>query len=589
MTKKINLIYALLLAVALPFMTACSSDDTLGENSMHQKDGEVSVHLRISQATPTTTRATETTPDPNAEAKEMMNIWTVVITNSSNGVMDILSCKPTGTDRESDATDDITIKLTVGDTYNFYSFANIGAAKLEGLLGFAPGTVPVPTDNDVIVHAQNLTNVTFPNNTRQNVDAIPVSVYGNNFAAFTDTEDGNKLGSYGIPMSNKQTIKIENTTREIDLIVVRMMAKIELQVYNDKGSAITIESVTLTDITKDVDDNLKLFPNYKTASSANTQAFVHGDIQPNLNGIQATDKVTIQVNKTIPATGQTYADGVANAEKITFYINESNTPTNKPIDFGHFFLEIKLKEEQEVRYALIDDKGNTTVDDGKWNYIARNDYRIIPIVLDDYKLDVIPYDFPAIGVYPASVKEEDGLYTINFHDYGHFHLLPVVTKYSTTPTTYVDFTSTTPNAPYENTTWGLVDDTFTASWKSWTDATKATTYTNATGGFYRNQTTDKDGDEAGGVPIWYANTSSPMWQPNETIGYRPFIFGYIADPGNKLEEDKKVYHEFSIYLYKKEMSTPRLMTYRLYMILDKEQMLYSRRLGAPAARHTHGH
>ena len=578
--KQIRLIYALLLAVALPFMTACSSDDTLSENSTTPKDGKVSVHLRISQATSATTRATTT--DPNAEDKEMMNLWTVVVTNAASGeVLDILSCMPTGDGRESDEIEDNIVEFTDGITYNFYSFANIGAEKLDELLDFTAGTVPEPKTKDVIVHAENLNNVKLNATTVEN---ISVSVSGNNFNAF-NVGDKNNLGWYGIPMSNKQSFTIESTTRDIELIVVRMMAKIELQVYNDKGSEITIESVTLTDITKDVDDNLKLFPNYITASSANKQEYVHGDIQPNLNGTPETDKVTIQVNKTIPATGQTYADGVDKAEKITFYINESNTPTNNPIDFGHFFLEIKLEGEQEVRYALIDDKGNTTVDDDKWNYIARNDYRIIPIVLDDYKLDVTPYDFPAIGVYPASVKEEDGLYTINFHDYGHFHLLPVVTKYSNGNIVPYGAGETTGDH------WALYDDNFDSAWGSWTDATKTTIYNNSTEKFYRTSTDTEDGDDAGGEPVWYKNdgTDGPQWAPNTTVGYQPFIFGYIADPGNELEEDKKVYHEFSIYLYKKGMSTPRLMTYRLYMILDKEQMLYSRRLGAPAARHTHGH
>ena len=579
--KQIRLIYALLLAVALPFMTACSSDDTLSENSTTPKDGKVSVHLRISQAASATTRATAT--DENAEDEEMMNLWTVVVTNASGDVLDILSCMPTGDGRERDEIEDNIVEFTDGTTYNFYSFANIGAKKLDELLGFKAGTVPEPTTKDVIVHAENLDNVKFPNETRSNVDNIPVSVHGNTFNAFTSESD-NQLGSYGIPMSNKQSFTIKSTTRDIELIVVRMMAKIELQVYNDKGSNITINSITLTDITNNADNNLKLFPNYTNNANADKKESIHGDIQPNLNGTPKTDKVKIPVNKTIPATGHTYADGVANAVKITFYINESNTPTNKPIDFGHFFLEIQLAGEQEVRYALIDDSNKAPADNGKWNYIARNDYRIIPIVLDDYKLDLIPYDFPAIGVYPASVKEEDGLYTINFHDYGHFHLLPVVTKYSA-PTTYVDFTSTKPTAPYTDTIWGLVNNEFEDSWKSWTDATKATTYTNATGKFYRTQKADTDGDEAGGEPVWYENTANPIWSPDgEYTG--PFIFGYIANPG-EMTADRKVYHEFSIYLYKEGMSTPRLMTYRLYMILDKEQMLYSRRLGAPAARHTH--
>ena len=238
---------------------------------------------------------------------------------------------------------------------------------------------------------------------------------------------------------------------------------------------------------------------------------------------------------------------------------------------------------------------------------------------------MIPYDFPAIGVYPASVKEEDGIYTITFHDSGHFHLQPKVTKYSANnPKEVVPFTATAPTeTPYTTTSWGLlVDNNFASSWGSWTDATKTKEYENEDLStypetfkgipFYRIDSSNppssqtKDGDDAGGFPVWYPNTpSSPLdpsspetprwasdWAPNSetNLGYQPFIFGYIADPGEKPAGDKKVYHEFSIDLYKQGTGAARQMTYRLYMILDQDQMLYrSRALGAPVARHTHGH
>ncbi|MBR1545921.1 MAG: hypothetical protein IJ633_03870, partial [Prevotella sp.] len=242
-----------------------------------------------------------------------------------------------------------------------------------------------------------------------------------------------------------------------------------------------------------------------------------------------------------------------------------------------------------------DDKGSTTADDNKWDYIARNDYRIIPIVLDDYKLDMIPYDFPAIGVYPASVKEEDGIYTINFHDYGHFHLQPVVKKVSNGDV--VSFSSSTPSTPYASTSWGLIDNNFASSWGSWTDATKETAYVNenADPAFYRKGYAawdPIDGDEVGGEPKWYTNdyADRPLWDPTASAHYYPFILGYVADPEGTVATDRKVYHEFSIYLYKQGMSAPRQMTYRLYMILDTDQMLYSRGLeGTPRVRHTHGY
>ena len=434
-------------------------------------------------------------------------------------------------------------------------------------------TMPAMTDNDEVYEATAVSGTVDANKN--------VTVSGNLFTAMTSSDD-NGFGSYGIPMSNVQTATITSSTI-LDLIVIRMLAKIELQVYNDSGNDVTITDITLTDVTSNVSNNLKLLPNL-SAAGHNTMDPVHGDIQPNLNGTPATSDVTLSsLTQEVSASNNSYTDG-DDPVTITFYVNESATPTNV---FGHYFLKITLDGETEERYALIDDKGSTTADDNKWDYIARNDYRIIPIVLDDYKLDIIPYDFPAIGVYPASVKEEDGYYTINFHDYGHFHLVPQVTKVSTSAV--VPFTATTPD--YSLTKWGLVDNSFAASWGSWTDATKATAATDD-GSFYRSGYDVEppvDGDEVGGFPVWYPNTTgNPQWDPAGGTTYNPFIFGYIADPGEVLAVDKKVYHEFSIYLYKQGTAAPRLMTYRLMMILDTDQMLYgSRKFGKTPLRHTH--
>ena len=89
-------------------------------------------------------------------------------------------------------------------------------------------------------------------------------------------------------------------------------------------------------------------------------------------------------------------------------------------------------------------------------------------------------------------------------------------------------------------------------------------------------TTTTDGDEVGGIPVWYANSSSPRWDPDGGTNYVPFIFGYIAEPTLPMTADRKVYHEFSVKLYKEGMTAPRLMTYRFYMTLSKDQMLSAR-------------
>lgn len=589
--ERFRQLYYILFSVFFA-LTACQSDMT-DETALPESNGVVSVKINVSPASHKTTRAVGDWEDKIAADEEMMNLWTVVILNSTNSkIVEIHTCKPTEEHRERDEfTTDLPPTL-----YTICSFANISASNLDKILGLPDGTVPKPepgADGVVISKKMDIK----PQKTL--TDIITKSV-GNNFDL---NEEDNGFGCKGIPMSNMQTaISVNDNTEKINLVVVRMLAKMELQVYNDRGTDVTIESITLTDITKNGDGFLYLFPNYQSGNSgssagANTMEAKHGDIQPNLTNTATTGDfkiINFENNGVVSATDNSYAAG-KEPVKIVFYINESKTPVNTPTDFGHFFLKIQLEDEDEERYVLIDDrgktvndKGETVADDKKWNYIARNDYRIIPIVLDDYKLDIIPYDFPAIGVHPASVKEEDGIYTINFHDYGHFHLLPKVTKYSNGAIVPYDAPITTGT---DKTYWTLADNDFSQAWTSWTDATKATSYNNdnnATGGFYRRNNNDtKDADEAGGEPVWYENTGSPIWSP-DGVYKGPFIFGYIADPEGELNGDKKVYHEFSINLYKNGTGAARQMTYRLYMILDQNQMIYrTRSLGNPTPRHTH--
>lgn len=633
MMKKIRLTYTFLLTAALLMLTACSSDDAAQGGGETLDNGSIKIHLRVAAAGSGTMRAW--TDAANADDAEMMNVWTVVAVNTAdNKVAKIYACKPSG---DPDQEIDVIAELPSAGSYRFYSFANMSPKVVMNLLGISgsgnasgmrDGGTSYPTgpndptqggnsetgggnDNDNNSALGSVTNnggatdvddfITDDNTygknklcdiefeestvTAASVEAKEVNVAGNNFNLTTH----NGFGATGIPMSNVQTKTVSDGCN-VELVVIRMMAKIELQVYNDKGSDVTVESFTLTDVTKNSDGNLKLLPSLSDAGHDVMTIPTHGDISPNLGTSTSKGDIKLFPNGLVSASANNTTAGTP--KKFTFYVNESVKPTNA---FSHFFLKIKLAGEAEERYVLIDDKGSTTADDNKWDYIARNDYRIIPIVLDDYKLDMIPYDFPAIGVYPASVKEEDGIYTINFHDYGHFHLQPVVKKVS--DSSVVPFVATAPTGTYGSTSWGLIDDSFASSWVGpYTDATKATAYDNeaATAPFYRKGYTVNppvDGDEVGGIPVWYPNDGSagPQWDPTASGSYAPFIFGYIEDPAATLTEDKKVYHEFSIYLYKKGMSAPRQMTYRLYMILDTDQMMYSRMFGAPRVRHTHGY
>lgn len=582
MMRQMKLIYALMLAMALPLMTACSSDDAAnGGETPTQNDGKIKVHLRVSAAGSETMRAWH--DNENATDAEMMNVWTVVIVNDANDeVVEIQSCNPSSPYAE---IDDVT-NLTPG-TYRFYSFANIGASSLETLLGLPTGSVPVPSGTDAISTKEKsetpgdtgsgLGNIyqTGSNNQPTSggtiVDLIQTTINGNNF---NPTAANNGLGAKGIPMSNVQTYTIASTGT-YDLIVVRMMAKIKLQIENTTSASIKVNSVTLSNVTQNSTDNLKLLP--RLTSGQNTMEYVHGDIQPNLGA-------ATQADLTIPITEGTIA--ATATKEVTFYVNECGTPNNAE---GLFYLTLDVDNAgtSEYRYALINSQNtDASAADYKWDYIARNDYRIIPIKLDDLKFEIIPYDFPAIGVYPVSVKELDAtnhLYEFTFHDYGHFHLLPVVTKGGTP----VEYSASFSGTDHQ---WRLVDNDWSKSWftatslgSAWLTDTEITT-----NGFYRDQTATADGDEVGGKPYWYVNdgTAGPQWDPAGGSDYRPFVFGYIADPGSATK--KQVYHEMKIQVYN-GTTAYRQMLYRFYMTLSADQMMYSRMFGAPRVRHTHGY
>lgn len=541
----------ILFAAVTMVMAACSSDS---ESTSSDLEGTAQVRLHVTADVATRAR-TVNWNDENALDEEMMNIWVVVITNSSDEVEKVIACKPTSTEREIDPIETLPL-----GTHNFYSFANMSVAKVAELLGITI-TMPTMSDNDVAYEATAASGTV---NANKNV-----TVNGNGFAAFTST-DNNGFDSYGIPMSNKQTATITSNTT-MDLIVVRMLAKMTISVKNETGADQYIKYATISNVTKNEANNLKLLPKWtSTDGKDNMDVTLHGDLQPNLNGNPTTEEITIP--------GIATADALANnaTREVTFYINECKTGTD-------FNLTIGLGDAtntNEYRYALIDSKGATTADDDKWDYIARNDYRIIPIVLDDYHFEIIPYDFPPIGVYPVSVSEIDNvnhIYNFTFHDYGHFHLLPRVTKGSTT-----DVKFNVGSGDY----WTLNTD-WAGSWSTY-DVKDGTLQTSGNfSDFYRDETATADADDAGGIPVWYVNdgVAGPQWRPDVTKDYQPFIFGYINDQG-ALSADLKIYHEMKIKLYVGG-TYRRDMIYRFYMTLSSDQMLYRAPGLAPAPRLPH--
>lgn len=530
---------AIICMLVLWLVTACTATDDDSAQSAQSPTGMATVTLRIAaQAEGMATRAWQ---DTNAETdrSEMMFSWVVLITDGST-----IKYKYAATDlAEGKAEIDnvcTNVEMPAG-TYTAYSFANISEESLKTMLGVSS-----------LEQGNALSDAT--------VTAATATINGNGFTPSVSSDPS--VPSVGIPMSNKQTFTVPSSgSLTKDLIVVRMLAKMKVSITNETGAAVTVKQITLSDITANAADNLKLLPSL--TSGENTMDANHRDIHPNLSSSATTADFVKEVDITIANNG---------TKDITFYINESATPTNAN---GLFYLTLKLSEN-EYRYALISDNS-----DHEWNYIARNDYRVIPVVLDNYKFELIPYDFPPIGVYPVSVREidtENHIFDFTFHDYGHFHLLPRVVN--TSNNSVVEYSATTPTGT--TTAWTLNTD-WAGTW--YTAATKGGAWLDAAditdNGFYRDQTATADGDDAGGVPSWYLNdgVSGPQWDPAASgTTYRPFIFGYIADPGTSFTADKRIYHEMKIRLYV-DGQYRRDMLYRFYMTLSHNQMLNARRTG----------
>ena len=228
---------------------------------------------------------------------------------------------------------------------------------------------------------------------------------------FNNTPPSQK--KHGIPMTGWHNAMLTYRThdhRTFTVYALRMLSKLQFDITNDLGQKVTINSIEVDRLTDDA-----------TATKGNVTPFGPTDltvtVKPSLLATATQSPQTFSVNSEI---------GTGKKVSCSFYVNETDVPNNV---FHQFTLKLNLTladgTTQQVRYALVSNESN------EWNYIARNDWRIIPIRLQDYKLELVPQDFPPIGVLPAAVKSENDVFTCIFHASGDFHLKPQLVQYST--------------------------------------------------------------------------------------------------------------------------------------------------------------
>lgn len=369
--KTIRTIHTALILMVLALISACSTDsaDSIqGGSGGDNPSDKVTVHMTLSTASSSGTRATLWNDGVDAEN---MKSWVVAFVKDGKVVS---YAEKTDVSANNRIKDEVIIKDLPKEEaiYQVYSFANLTATDLRISKG---------------------ASVDFDNmNWKMN---------GNGFNA----------GTNGIPMSNKQVVTIDATGKPSisELWVVRMLAKVTLRFKNPSKTDLVINDITISDITKNSKDNadaenIKLLPMHSDTSTGADNDMV--TCIPNLVEQAATQNYTYKLSpaKTIKA-------GTTSYEEVSFYVNES-----KAGNTSKYFI-INLNTSAGVkRYALFKD----------WTTIARNDHHILPISLDDYKLKFDVQSFTAIGLYPSITDNGTTLSYTCYYPEEEFHIQPKV-------------------------------------------------------------------------------------------------------------------------------------------------------------------
>lgn len=376
--KTIRTIHTALILMVLALISACSTDSAdpiQGGSGGDNPVDKVTVHMTLSTASSSGTRATLTWND-GIDAENMKS-WVVAFVKDNKVVSFAENNNVSDGNRIKDK---VTIKdLPKGEaTYQVYSFANLTAADLG------------------IVKGETV-----------NFEDMKWKMNGNGF-------DVNAATCKGIPMSNKQEVKIDASGKPSisELWVVRMLAKVTLKFKNPSKTDLVINDITISDITKNSKDNadadnIMLLPKHSDADNDLVAC------TPNLVGQAATQNYTYTLPspKTIAANTSDYKP----ENEISFYVNESAAGNT-----SKYFI-INLNTSTGVkRYALFQD----------WTTIARNDHHILPISLDDYKLKFDVQSFSAIGLYPSIRDNGTTLSYTCYYPEEEFHIQPKVVKAS---------------------------------------------------------------------------------------------------------------------------------------------------------------
>lgn len=367
-------------------LAACSAgDDATSFPGQADAENRVGVTLQLSALSSQTSQSSRSSlwdTDDEALPGEMMKSWFVVVVQ--NGKIE----KIITSDFESGVTevekDQVFVKLNTGET-TFYSFANIKPEEI-GLNASTSVGQQLPTDFDEQTYQMDGNSKLF------------------HLSMTSDFQNG-------YPMSNKQTVDVVDNQQVINLEAIRMVAKVQLSITNATDHAINLKTITLSDVTLNGNQNIKLLPKVDSANELKGVNLPDGVVKGTLTLRAAeNDGITIEARAT---------------QTACFYMNESLV--DKGADGGNRYFILSLTTLDATtgttsnhRYAML-----------SWNEICRNDYLKIPIKLEDYQIRWTVEAFSPIGVLPK-VKDDGENLSLDFGYYGEFHIKPEVIKLSRT-------------------------------------------------------------------------------------------------------------------------------------------------------------
>lgn len=381
--------YMACLVMLLLTFAACSPDsDASDPGSITNKTYTLHFNLSPVSGSSASSRAeTYTAGSPNTwedgSKEENMKSWTVVFVKSDGTVAKVV--KQPSVAEGKDKEDDVTVTGLEAGTYSVYSFANISDAELGPI-------------------AEGSRSPDF--------DSKSFAINGNDM----------DIKANGIPMSNKQEVTIgsDGQPNVKKLYVVRMLSKITLKFRNMTGQDITVNNVSISDITSNPaagTENIMLLPKTSVSSANVAQT-------PNLVENAKSDDFTHTITSGLTIAKNTTDYDTDNSRSVSFYVNESQAGNAYP----YFVVTLETSVGSQ-RYFMYTD----------WNQIARNDHHVLKLALSDYKLRLKVEDFGSIGSAP-SLKDDGKQLNLIFHDLEEFHIIPSVTKYSDPTGAEVSFT-----------------------------------------------------------------------------------------------------------------------------------------------------